>query len=279
MARPMRDGVQYFSKDTDFYEDDKVRLLRAEFGAKGMYLLDYLLCDLYRQKGYFIPWGKNKCYLVSDGAGCGCDPGFTEEFVAGCIRCSFFDKRVFDRFGVLTSAGIQRRYVRMISNREEIPIQEEYLLLNPNDPKDVPAGTSNKLTIKSDKISKTPVNVPKTPLKIPETQQSKEKKSKVYMSEAGTAPDCTEAVFIQLPLNDKTLFDVTEPMVQKWAELYPKVDVRQELRGMYGWLEASPNRRKTRAGIRRFINGWLAREQDKGGSREQPKGKQWKRLE
>ena len=47
MARPLKDGVDYFPKDTDFYADDKVRLLRAEFGSKGMYLLDYILCDLY----------------------------------------------------------------------------------------------------------------------------------------------------------------------------------------------------------------------------------------
>lgn len=32
MARPLKDGVDYFPKDTDFYADDKVRLLRAEFG-------------------------------------------------------------------------------------------------------------------------------------------------------------------------------------------------------------------------------------------------------
>lgn len=42
MARPIKDGVDYFPKDTDFYQDDKVRLLRARFGPKGMYLLDYI---------------------------------------------------------------------------------------------------------------------------------------------------------------------------------------------------------------------------------------------
>ncbi|MBQ9229221.1 MAG: DUF4373 domain-containing protein, partial [Eubacterium sp.] len=40
--------------DTDFYNDDKVRLLRAEFGAKGMYLLHFLLCECYGKNGYFI---------------------------------------------------------------------------------------------------------------------------------------------------------------------------------------------------------------------------------
>ena len=37
----------------------------------------------------------------------------------------------------------------------------------------------------------------------------------------------------------------------------------QELRKMKGWLTANPKRRKTKSGIKRFINGWLAKEQDR----------------
>ena len=36
---------------------------------------------------------------------------------------------------------------------------------------------------------------------------------------------------------------------------------------MIGWLEGSPAKRKTRRGVLRFANGWLAKEQDKGGTR------------
>ena len=32
---------------------------------------------------------------------------------------------------------------------------------------------------------------------------------------------------------------------------------------MKGWLNSNPTKRKTRRGIKRFINSWLAREQDK----------------
>ena len=31
---------------------------------------------------------------------------------------------------------------------------------------------------------------------------------------------------------------------------------------MKGWADANPSRRKTRGGIKRFINAWLAKEQD-----------------
>ena len=175
MARPLKDGVDYFPKDTGFYIDDKVRLLRAEFGTKGMYLLDYILCDLYGKNGYFMLWDKNKCYLVSDGAGCGCDPSFVAEFISGCIRCSFFDERVFKMFGVLTSAGIQRRYVRMFKGRETIQIIEEYFLLDIGNSNDVPKGVLEKLTFKHLKSTENPD-------KSTENTQSKVKKSKVKKS-------------------------------------------------------------------------------------------------
>ena len=140
----MSDGVGYFPKDTGFYHDDKIRLLRAEFGAKGMYLLDYMLCELYEKDGYFMKWDAIKCGLVSDGAGCGCTPSFAQELVIGCIRYEVFDKSVFDVYGVLTSAGIQRRYVRMLKGRSYIRLIKEYFLLNVEDKKDIPEGVLEK---------------------------------------------------------------------------------------------------------------------------------------
>lgn len=77
--------------------------------------------------------------------------------------------------------------------------------------------------------------------------------------ETGSAPPV-----IALPLNDKSEFEVTQADADEWAAIYPAVDVCQELRNMRGWLLSNASKRKTKAGIRRFINGWLMKEQDKG---------------
>lgn len=82
--------------------------------------------------------------------------------------------------------------------------------------------------------------------------------------EIAPAKTSTEPVVISLPLNDGTFHEVTESEVRKYRELYPAVDVMQELRNMVGWLDSNPTKRKTKAGVRRFINGWLSREQDRG---------------
>ena len=89
------------------------------------------------------------------------------------------------------------------------------------------------------------------------------------IEESGETP-CAEPetvsapAVITLPLNDNSQYPVSQEQVGKWVELYPAVDIMQELRKMAGWLDANPKRRKTKQGILRFITSWLARAQDKG---------------
>lgn len=72
-----------------------------------------------------------------------------------------------------------------------------------------------------------------------------------------------QAVFISLPLvTGSGSFDVTINYLNSLRQLYPAVDVEQEFRKMYGWLDSNPRNRKTARGIKRFITGWLGRAQD-----------------
>jgi hypothetical protein len=67
-------------------------------------------------------------------------------------------------------------------------------------------------------------------------------------------------------LNDKSEWNPETADILKWQSLYPAVDVYQELNAMDGWLDANPTKRKTAKGVKRFVNSWLSRAQDKGGS-------------
>ena len=77
--------------------------------------------------------------------------------------------------------------------------------------------------------------------------------------EAGSTPPV-----IELPLNDGSEYGITEEQCREWAELYPSVNVQQQLRNMRGWLLSNKERRKTRRGINRCITNWLSREQASG---------------
>ncbi len=66
-----------------------------------------------------------------------------------------------------------------------------------------------------------------------------------------------------LPLIDGTEYSVSASEVENYKALYPAVDVEQQVRAMCGWLDANPRNRKTRSGIKRFINSWLSKDQNK----------------
>lgn len=76
-----------------------------------------------------------------------------------------------------------------------------------------------------------------------------------------------------MTLNDGTGYDVPRGDIETYKRLYPAVDVESELRAMIGWCMSNPTKRKTRSGIARFINTWLKKEQDKGGSGGKSKAK------
>lgn len=80
-------------------------------------------------------------------------------------------------------------------------------------------------------------------------------------------PEKKPEVFISWTTNTDELYEVTYDYVNEMKELYPAVDVEQALRNMKGWLLADSSRRKTKSGMKRFINSWLAKEQNQGGSK------------
>lgn len=72
-----------------------------------------------------------------------------------------------------------------------------------------------------------------------------------------------EADVVAIPLNDGTEWKPNQALFAEYIRLYPNVDVKQQFNEMRGWCLSNPSKRKTRRGVKRFVNGWLAREQDR----------------
>lgn len=62
---------------------------------------------------------------------------------------------------------------------------------------------------------------------------------------------------LSVPLKDGSFHGITQQQINHYAELYPRVNIVDELRILVGWNEADPSRRKTRKGIEKHINFWL----------------------
>ena len=53
MARRKQEGNRFFRLDVDFFSDKKVKILKARYGADGVTLYLYILCEIYKA-GYYL---------------------------------------------------------------------------------------------------------------------------------------------------------------------------------------------------------------------------------
>ncbi len=166
MARPQKARLDYFPLDVDIFEDDKVALISSEFGAIGESILIRLLCKIYKN-GYYYRWGGDECLLFCKWAGGIFVQNQVEEVLMGCLRRSIFDKRVFEMFSILTSTGIQKRYIQATNERKGIEIIPDIWLI------ETPA--FSKITV-FPPINE--INPPNNSIIRPINTQSKEKKIK-----------------------------------------------------------------------------------------------------
>ena len=169
-----KEGIGYFSFDTDFFHTDKkVKLIKSEFGSKGVVILIYALCAIYSDKGYYAEWGEDDCYLWSEDLGCDCSPNLIGEVINRCVKRGIFDEDVFNAFGVLTSHGIQIRFLKAAAKREKIKIIQEYALFSLDELKE---GMRNKVTFFSDKVDSSTQKVARLGEKVASSDIKKESK-------------------------------------------------------------------------------------------------------
>lgn len=90
-------------------------------------------------------------------------------------------------------------------------------------------------------------------------------------SNANISPEPQAAAVLLMPLVDGTEYGVSQKEIDEWQEAYPAVDVLQQLREMRAWCNANPKNRKTSSGVRRFITGWLSKEQNRAPRVDAPK--------
>lgn len=122
-------GLEYFPFDIDFFQDEKIQFVSARFGMKGEAITIRLLCKIYRN-GYYIDWNEDTELLFAKSVGDGCQHSCVRDVVHELLKRGFFDKSIFERFAVLTSRGIQRRFLEASERRKRVEINKDFLLIN-----------------------------------------------------------------------------------------------------------------------------------------------------
>lgn len=140
------EGIGYFPLGCVL--DEKFQLIEAEYGLKGFAIVVKLFQRIYGGHGYYCEWNDDIALIFAkqqgvsqmsahgsvDSADASSESGrpknLIDQVVEASIRRGIFNADLYQKYGILTSHGIQNIYLRSVRNRTEIKLLKEYLLLS-----------------------------------------------------------------------------------------------------------------------------------------------------
>ncbi|HHX0206155.1 TPA: Lin1244/Lin1753 domain-containing protein [Enterococcus faecalis] len=223
MARPLKQGIDYFSLSVDFLRDIKVRKIKRACGPHAVEILLCLLGNIYRETGYYIGWDEDTMFLVADEVGA--KEGLVEETVNKAIQVGFFNQEKFNNYKILTSSGIQKRYLEATKKRKEVVISDIYLVNDTLKEKEtlVNGANNTQSKVKESKVNKSKVN-------------KKETESSINPSSPETS---VEKAFFEEPLGEEKLTELIRYYSQNVSPATPVniTDLQYDLADFDGDLE------------------------------------------
>lgn len=221
--RTIKEGLEYFPLDVDYFDDSKILMIESKFGLSGSMVATRLLCSVYRQ-GYYMRWSDDEALVLARKVGNGITWETVKQIVAGLIDCGFFDKRMFDDFGILTSRGIQQRWSKIISDcNRKAKIKSEFNILIQCEKSDLNGESSDLSGKKSEELQQSKVKESKV-------EEKKENESisdlrKLNPDMVQKAADLTEAICAYFEVKTITM----SPKYNMVCEFVSSVSHRNEL--------------------------------------------------
>lgn len=128
MARPCKQGLDYFSFNTDFFQDFKIRKIIRACGISATPVIISLLCRIYGDRGYYMEWDAEMPFLIAEDVGI--SEGAVTEIVKKAMQVDFFNANMFEEHGILTSRGIQERFLAATVKRKQVSMHRDFLLIS-----------------------------------------------------------------------------------------------------------------------------------------------------
>lgn len=127
MARPLKVSLDYFPLDV--HTDDSIELLESDCGLEGFAVLIKLWQKIYSE-GYFIEWSDDNSSLFSRKIST--QKEIVDSVVAACFKRKILSKALYEKYGILTGSGIQKRYLSVCNSakRKYIPMITNYKLIS-----------------------------------------------------------------------------------------------------------------------------------------------------
>lgn len=191
MSRTQSQGIEYFPFAVDFFSDNKVKILKARYGADGIMIYMYILCCIYRE-GYYTKVNDDFIFIISDDLHISSET--VQQVMTFLLKRSMFNEQLFKSDAILTSDGIQERWQRAIAKRAQMtPIKvSDYWLLDEADTKPYikVAHFPDSLAKKDNSLAKKALNL----ANYPQSKVKESKEEKIYKKESEFSEEEVESV-------------------------------------------------------------------------------------
>ena len=174
----IKQGLDYFPLNTDFMHDRVVRRVMKREGDSVFTILLYTLSYLYSGEGYYIHVDDDFYDELSDQL-FSTDNDSVRRVLHLFVEYGFFDSSLYERYGILTSADIQRQFLFITKRRSRRHISPDYCLLPDEETvhstlPDAVAETPDIVTQTLDTVTESPDTATKSTLIKRKEKESKE---------------------------------------------------------------------------------------------------------
>lgn len=246
-----REGLEYFPLDINYFDDSKILKAEQKYGGEGSMIATRLLCEIYKN-GYFLKWNEDEALVFTTRrAGNLISFEKVNSIVDDLIHeFGFFSESMYKKFGVLTSKGIQERWLSiMIQAKRKARINPELdLTIIPSELKSLEEKVESlEETLKTSE----------------ESEQRKVKESKIkgngfsYVYSEDSYPDGKTA-FEEIKTDERFVEQLTRIARNSGYITYTDLQVVKAVKHFITLEEAKPDFvRKPRDEIKKHLVNWI----------------------
>lgn len=132
MSRIKKRGLDYFPMNTDFLHNRLVRRILKREGDAALAVLLEAYCCIYSGEGYYV-LADDLFYDDMADSLFQQEPADARRIIALAVESGLFDAGLYGRYGILTSADIQRQFLFITKRRTSAGIDVQYNLLPPEE--------------------------------------------------------------------------------------------------------------------------------------------------
>ncbi len=253
MARPRKENLDYFPFDVDFFSDKKIKRLKAKFGADGIAVYLFAICEIYRNS-YYTEYDDDFILDISDHFHY--SESKTMQIMNYLFSRSLLECILVGSVKVITAPSVQRRYQEAKQGaKRDIAVDKRIWLLKKEETRPfIKVYPSDNFSEKNEGYSeKNDSKSEKNDIKESKGKESKGKENKVCMFEI----PCKNGTFI-----------VDEEYYNNLTHTYPNMDIDKCFKKMLNFTAANPQKRLDWNGTKNRIENWLYDDNEAGKYRK-----------